>query len=179
LKSWKRSAATSSPVLAECAVRQPLRLPGPVDSNRFPLMRLASRLVQGPADIPLVVMNVVSIAARYVERALFSPFRVEQDDSPVDRETEGFHPVAGGALQQGRLESEHLRRHEHVLRGRRHSSPPPRWHQERTQRGVLPRCAGYPPRGTRRPPRTRRGLDGATTRRDLGGCPRTALGRLA
>jgi hypothetical protein len=31
-----------------------------------PILLLASRLVQGPADIPLVVMNIVSIAARDV-----------------------------------------------------------------------------------------------------------------
>ena len=55
---------------------------------------VASRLAQGSADVPFVVMNIVSIAARDIERALLSPLRVEQDDYLVDRATEGFQPVA-------------------------------------------------------------------------------------
>ncbi len=68
-----------------------------VDPYR-PLTPPSEALVHGPADIPLVVMSIVSIGARDIERALFSPFRVQQDDPLVDRETEGFRPVVGGAL---------------------------------------------------------------------------------
>ena len=56
------------------------------------------RLAQGPTDIPLVVIGIVSIAARDIERALFAAFRMEQHNSPVDRETKSLSPVARGAM---------------------------------------------------------------------------------
>jgi len=55
-------------------------------------------LAQGPTDIPLVVIGIVSIAARDIERALFAAFRMEQHNSPVDRETKSLSPVARGAM---------------------------------------------------------------------------------